>query len=517
MKKCYLNLLVILVIVSCFLTACENNSGSDYLAVKITGDKNWSILDVNSGEFIYRDEFKNCPSVIVDNLFFVEKDKGNGYECYNVTNISNPINKEAYVYASNFRDGVAPVLKKGEPISIINAMGQEVKVLDKKIVNVFPFNNGFSNVITKDGKVGVIDTKGAWAIKADYEGIIPFSQDGFAVTMKKQNDTLYNYSIVDAHGQKYYSFSSEKYEPIGSIVNGSMPVRKDNRVIYIDKNGERILEAGMFFKGSEISYGMYNGVTVYASNDAKMGLMNEKGEKLIRDKYDFIIPQKDGKFIVFRDGKCGLIDKDDNTILPIDYYNIQKLKDNRYVVREGENKYSLIDEKGNEICKETLASISLYKEAPVIFDANTRMKTFVEEEILDMTRSFDEMMDELEIENGEVPDDYESLPDVEEDKANEDLSALGTLRMKGIVDRYPITIEFTVKGSQVTGNLYYDRQGPSNRLYFKGTNRNGIVDLVETDDQSNFTGKFHGILTSSSFSGEYTTAKGKTMQAIANR
>ena len=512
MKKNVVFLTILSIVVS-FLTACSSNDiSSDYLAVKISGDNNWSILNVNSGEFVYRDEFKNCPSVIVDDLFFVEKDKGNGYECYNIDNISNPINNETYVYANNFQSGVAPVLKKGDPITIINTKGEEVKVLDKSIVNVLPFTNGFSNVCTKDGKVGIINTKGDWVIKADYERIIPFSKDGYAVTMKKQNDTIYNYTIVDKNGEKFYSFSSEKYEPIGSVVNGTMPVRKDDKVIYIDKKGERVLDAGKFVRGTENSYGMYDDITVYASEDGKMGLMNYKGEKLIRDKYDLIIPQKDGKFQVLRDGKIGLIDKDDNIILPIEYLKIQKLKDDRYVVREGSNKYSLIDEKGGEICKETLASISLYNDAPVVFDARTQIESFVEEttDVMDMLKGFDQIIESLgdnsEIVDGEVPDDYDSLPD-DEDVSDVD----GERTMHGVVDKYPITMRLIINGSDVSGDMYYDRYGSSNKFYVKGEKNGNSIELDEYDNNSNRTGHYSGSINSNVIEGYYTRSDNKIM------
>ncbi len=399
MKRNILFLMTAIAMASLLQTSCNESKDvdGDFLAVKISGDKNWSILDVNTGEFVYRDEFKNCPSVIVDNLFFVEKDRGNGYECYNVNNISKPINNEVYLYACNFQSGVAPVLKKGDPITIINKNGEEIKVLDKKIVEVYPYSNGFTNVITSDGKVGILDTKGEWIVRADYEGVIPFSKDGYAVTIKRQNDTIFNYTIIDKDGQKYYSFSSEKYKPIGNLVNGTMPVRKNDKVIYIDKNGERMLEAGKYYWGTESSYGIYDGVTVYASEDRKMGLMNENGEKLVRDKYDMIIPLKDGKFVVYRDNKCGMIDKNDKVLLPLEFYKIQKLKDNRYVVREGRNKYSLIDGEGKEICKETLASISLYDDAPVEFDADTKMQAFVEDmsDVTDLVAGFNKMAETI--------------------------------------------------------------------------------------------------------------------------
>ena len=476
MKKSFFYLLNLSFAVMMLLTACSetNKSGGDYLAVKVSGDNNWSILDVNTGDFIYRDEFGNCPSVVVDNLFFVEKDKGNGYECYNVKNISKPINDEVYMYACNFQCGVAPVLKKGAPITIINTEGTEIKALDKKIVETYPFMNGYAVVVSKDNKVGAIDTKGNWIIKADYESIIPFSQDGYAITFKKQNDTIYNYTIVDGQGQKFYSFSSEKYIPLGNIVNGSMPVKKGDKVIYIDANGERIAEAGKYFPGREDAYGIYDGVMVYSSEDMKMGLMTQDGEKLIRDKYDMILPQKDGTFVAYRDGKCGLIDKNDKVLLPFDFYKIQRLSNNRYVVREGMNKYSLIDGNGGEISKETFASISLYNDAPILFEADTKMKTFVDEmaDVSELIAGFNTILSSITDEG-----------QTDEDKADESGNSEIKLDATDSLNPYAWLSERLVNESDLQGKSKAEIRIMRNTIYAM----HGYI--FKTSDMKNHFGK----------------------------
>jgi hypothetical protein len=54
MKKSFFYLLNLSFAAMMLLTACSetNKSGGDYLAVKVSGDNNWSILDVNTGDFI---------------------------------------------------------------------------------------------------------------------------------------------------------------------------------------------------------------------------------------------------------------------------------------------------------------------------------------------------------------------------------------------------------------------------------------------------------------------------------
>ena len=346
------------------LVSCSQFGDSDlatgkYLPVKVAGEKNWSILDLKTGDFVCRDEFKNRPKLISEDLFFVEKDKGSGYECYNVHNLSSAINSEPYYSATYFESGVSPVVYMDTTIIIVDKKCEEKGALAHNIISAQPFRNGYSVVYTDELEAGLVDTLGRMVVRPQFEVIMPVSDDGYAVTCKKMNDSIYSYSIIDTTCAKYYSFTSEKYDPITGVENGAMAVRKNHKVVYIDKNGNRLLDAGEYARGTSMCYGIYEHLTVFASETGKMGVMTDQGEKLIRDKYDLLIPLKDGTFVAHHNGKCGIVDKNDNKILAFDYEDITKVSDDRLIVKEGKNKYYLIDGKGNEISKETFSAVSL--------------------------------------------------------------------------------------------------------------------------------------------------------------
>ena len=377
-------LAVLLLFASCDAGKADTDE-VNYLAVKIAGQENWSIINVNTGDYLYKNEFKNKPSVIVDDRFFVEKDLNNGYECYDVKDISKALNNDAYVGVTYFSDGVALVTKKNDPITIINTAGKEVKVLEKDVVGALPFSNGFAIIQNNKGKCGVIDTKGDLVIKADYEAIANYSVDGYAVTVKKQNDTIYEFSIVDKVGQKTFTFTNEKYEPLGGMVNGVMPVKKNDKVVYIDKDGNRVLDAQAYNNINEV-YGMYEGVTAYASEDGLFGVMSREGEKLIRDKYDVLYPLKNGTFIAMRNDKVGIVDKNDNVLIDFEYESIAKLKKNRFLVKERDNSFTIVDENNHEICKDSFSDVSFsFTNEAAFSDASTRLSEFSKETVKTFT------------------------------------------------------------------------------------------------------------------------------------
>lgn len=366
-KKYFLLKCVMVVIAVVALAGCSLGNSSediDYLAVKIVGQDDWSIIDVNSGEFVCENEFKHKPSMIVDDHFFVKTENGRGYECYDVDDISHPINSATYASATYFQDGVALVTRKNGGLSIIDTDGNVVKDLDKNITSAMPFKNGFAAIKTKDGEYGYVNTKGEVVVKPKYDAVYPYSSDGYGILVVKQNDSERLYTVVDDHGEKLFSFSSEKYEPVSGMINGAMAVKKNDKIVYVDKEGTRILDAGKS-KGEAASYGLYDGLTVFANASGQFGLMNKDGEHLIRNKYDRIVPLKDGTFVVERDGKQGVVDEHDKEIIGFEYNQIVKLKKNRYLVMEGRKQFAIIDEDGKEVCKEVLSAVSIDCDVPM--------------------------------------------------------------------------------------------------------------------------------------------------------
>ena len=86
-----------------------------------------------------------------------------------------------------------------------------------------------------------------------------------------------------------------------------------------------------------------------------------------------------------------------------------------------------------------------------------------------------------------------------------------SVTMKGYVYRYPITMSLDVESTKVTGEYYYDKNGPGATLKLSGTNSNGTLDIYETNEKDALTGHFVGDFDGDEFSGEFIDMKGKHM------
>lgn len=88
----------------------------------------------------------------------------------------------------------------------------------------------------------------------------------------------------------------------------------------------------------------------------------------------------------------------------------------------------------------------------------------------------------------------------------------------GRVDKYAITmeLEFEIGNSgsatgKISGNYYYDKQGPDKRLSLSGFVEDDKIELYENDESGRQTGHFIGIQTPGVYEGEFIDAKGKSM------
>lgn len=86
----------------------------------------------------------------------------------------------------------------------------------------------------------------------------------------------------------------------------------------------------------------------------------------------------------------------------------------------------------------------------------------------------------------------------------------------GAVDRYPITMHLDVEGSQVKGSYYYNKRGPSAKLFLSGIYDDGEMNLNETDEKGVPTGHFKGEFEDGSFKGQFIDSKGKSMNFLVS-
>ncbi len=97
------------------------------------------------------------------------------------------------------------------------------------------------------------------------------------------------------------------------------------------------------------------------------------------------------------------------------------------------------------------------------------------------------------------------------DEEDEDEDVHFSVRMSGYVDQYPVRMRLEVKGTIVSGDYYYESQGPEKKLLLNGTWRNGHADLNETTVEGQPTGHFRGELSRRSFEGEFINGQGNSM------
>lgn len=366
----------------CIFCSCNNSDEIDikYIGAKLVDSDMWSIVDINTGEVILKDEFKSQPSNIVNDVFFVKNDVGT-YDFFNVSDVKKPINKEPFLSVTAFNNnGIAIAVKKGSPILLINSKCEVVKELPKNINKLSNFHNGLASYKDTDGKRGYINEQGDIVIEAKYKEADSFSKDGIAIVEIEIKDTVTKYSAIDKTGKELFSFSSTQYSEYGFFNEGYLPVLKNGEVLLLDKSGKKGITLG---KSTELDYigyyGFVDGISKFYDG-ASFGLKDNKGNILIRAKYDDIWPINHNKFIVTKQAKFGLIDKDDKVIIPFDRKILIQIKDNIFVVGDDKT-VSFINEKGEDIGSNNFINLSFYSGPGEIesnyFDIDSHARKFI--------------------------------------------------------------------------------------------------------------------------------------------
>ena len=351
------------------LTSCGNSDKADtrYIAAKLLDSDRWSIVEVKTGEIIHKDEFKSQPSIIVNDKFCVKNGSGL-YDYFTVDNVTKPLNSESYLYATAFNENdIALVVPKGKGISLINGKCEVVANLDNSIVSANYFSHGYARVSNDDNMQGYINEKGEIVIKPSYDLAFNFSTDGLAIVGKKENDSTTKYLIIDTQGKEIFSFSSNEYKDFGTFNNGYLPVQKDNdEVVLLDKTGKKFTSIGKWKGYIPYWLGFNDGVIVFKDGNV-YGLKNEKGEIVVRAKYDELIPLtmiNPKHYLAKKQDKFGVIDKDDKVIIPFDYTILDYINKDILIVGEGKS-FNFMNKDLKDVGQNNYTNLSFMTGAPI--------------------------------------------------------------------------------------------------------------------------------------------------------
>lgn len=363
MIKLFSNFIRVVTTAACcvLLAACgSSDEGLRYLAVQLEGSEMWSIVDTKTGEVILEDEFKNAPSEIRADRFFV-KNSDDKFEYYSIDNVTNPINSEPYYSATAFSpSGFALVSEPGKVISLIDTDCKVIKELPAYIREAYNFSYGLARVINTDGKVGYINEKGELAVKCEYDGGYRCSPDGYMVVYKHKSDTdeTKKFYLIDRDGKELFSFSEEKYKDCGWFVNGYLPVLNANGdLVLLDKSGEKKHTIGKYDSDwLPATLGVYNNAIIVRSGEF-YGLKNLEGKYIIRAKYQSLDCIHNGEqYIAVKNDKWGIVDIEDNIVVPFDYEGLVDLGES-FVAKEG-SCFDLYNFDNKKIGKESFSNIA---------------------------------------------------------------------------------------------------------------------------------------------------------------
>ena len=366
-KKVLYNLffwISLLLFLSCSRGEEEN---VQYLPFQESENSLWGMISP-SGQVLFNEEFKEKPTIVRDNRFMVRNSDGL-WEIYTAEEKPQKIGTE-YAYASMFNNGKALVAEKGKCVSLIDTDGKTIKTLDiidgKTVDAVERYSGGYA-VYKTDKYYGVIDENGNKVINPDYLKICSFSDGKFIALNKKyekeaKKDSAANlkFDVLNSSGKVLFSISMNKYKDFGEgFQNGCLDVYLESKNekcggIINDKGEVIIKPTTKIKKVGQIrdDYFTYN-------NGDGWGLMNLKGETVIRAKYDLLyfasndvmiaMTKKDGgsweyKYVNLKDETIGTDTYDDA-------YPFYMLDGSHAVVKVSSSMYSIIDTNGNQVEK----------------------------------------------------------------------------------------------------------------------------------------------------------------------
>lgn len=235
---------------------------------------------------------------------------------------------------------------KGEEVFILTykagRVEQEIGMLDPIDKEGIHFSEG-KLVVINGSKFGYVDTIGKEVIPIKYDRAWNF-KEGFA---KVKLDGKYGF--INHDGQVTGEI---KYDEVNHYYEGLAFVKIAGKCGYIDTTGKEVIPIQFDHWQFEKFYDFNNGYARMKSVD-KFGLINNKGEVLIKPEFDEIQDVADERAIVKLDAKYGLVDIKNKIVIPLNYRHIRRMKDGTYNVIDQEGMYGLFDKNGREIfpCK----------------------------------------------------------------------------------------------------------------------------------------------------------------------
>ncbi len=392
--------------------------GLRYIAFKKDRADRWGILDLSNGEAVIADEWKEMPGPVSKEGIFLVKNNAGLFEFYKVGKKPVRIGSE-YKNAGDFNEGIAVVTRENESISFIDSKGNELLKLKeangKPVEKARGFSQGLAAFQDADDKWGYVDKKGKVVIKAKYDAAVDF-REGLAIvgieepvvqatgdgspaapqaSVKKRR-----FSVIDKSGHEVIKLPSGAV-PTGSLSEGLIPYSEDgsNAAGVFSVKGDNLIKPSKGFK----TIGTFNRGVAAFSDGEKWGLINKKGDIIVRAKYDVAFPMN-GLVQVRDRGKVGYLNCSGDEVIKPEYDDGLPFYAKNTVVKNG-GSFTVINKKGIRIGKTEFQAFN----GEVVCDYySSIVKRFVESDYLNVNSVANVLVQKLT--RQEVNEYYKGMP-----------------------------------------------------------------------------------------------------------
>ena len=336
------------------LVSCEKKNDSwlsfDYIAVQMSKGDNWSIIDKDGNEVVKEEYPAEAEvSLIQDGVYWVKtNDK---CQLFSIDSPKKPITEEEYTSVTMFNAGVAVISNPNQQIRIIDTKGKIVTTLPMSIKKCWKFSDkGYAVFQDANDMIGVIDSKGTIVIPASYSDMIVEMDDGLTLAQKNKDDK--KWIVINMKGEKIGEIDTDKYHILNNTIQEEKIIVRDKNnengpSIILDKTGKKLFE----IRKAREEYGSsiyFDGFLTFTNADGKCGIADDKGEEVIRPKYDALVNLGNGEFSAKKGERWGVINEKDETILDFDYEE-GCLKMGEYYLTKDAGGYVLVSKDKKEI------------------------------------------------------------------------------------------------------------------------------------------------------------------------
>lgn len=344
------------------LSSCGQKSADlEYIPFRSISDGRWGMISTD-GKVLFDDEFNDMPQAVYCGRFFV-KNKDGKYELYTADEKPQQVAGKTWADVSDFSKGLALAAEEGKPISIINCDGEQVadlsKIDGKSITAAKGLYEGHAIVETEDGTKGIVDDGGKNIVGPGKYKELEYVGEGKCLALDKKYENAEKdqmvIQIISIEGKTLGEINTSKINFEGARTteavifnNGLLGAYDANgRGGLINEKGEWVLEPSEKVKHIIA----INGDKFIYSGEDGMGIMDKKGEVLIRGKY-FMLQWAGDDLLWAFDTKgenkdmISLINLKDEIVGKESFKNGYTLQDGTRIAQLGKHDYGFIDEKG---------------------------------------------------------------------------------------------------------------------------------------------------------------------------